>query len=101
MSIYSSSSFYSPSSPHSVSRPRPSLPSGHLPPGRSKCPTTPLFPMLCLFLEFPVSVLHNPVHELLYMLLSFLFYYFFHFFHVCSSALLSMPSFILPSTLHL
>src|SRR6218665_1113121 len=38
---------------------------GDLPPGRSKCPTTPLFSMLCLFLEFPVSVLHHPVHELL------------------------------------
>src|SRR6218665_3402298 len=30
---------------------------GDLPPCRSKCPTTPLFSMLCLFLEFPVSVL--------------------------------------------
>ena len=38
---------------------------GDLPPGRSKCPTTPLFSMLCLFLEFPVSILHHPVHELL------------------------------------
>src|SRR6218665_1700838 len=36
-----------------------------LPPGRSKCPTTPLFSMLRLFLEFPVSVLHYPVNELL------------------------------------
>jgi len=39
--------------------------SGHLPPSRSKCPTIPLFSMLCLFLEFPVSVLHYPIHELL------------------------------------
>src|SRR6218665_2336951 len=38
---------------------------GDLPCGRSNCPTTPLFSMLCLFLEFPVSVLHHPVHELL------------------------------------
>src|SRR6218665_918249 len=38
---------------------------GDLPPGRSECPTTPFFSMLCLFLEFPVSVLHHPVHELL------------------------------------
>jgi len=30
-----------------------------------KCPTTPLFSMLCLFFEFPVSFLHHPVHELL------------------------------------
>ena len=30
----------------------------------SKCPTTPLFSMLCLFLEFPISVLHHPVQEL-------------------------------------
>src|SRR6218665_678955 len=35
------------------------------PPGRSKCPTTPLFSMLCLFLEFPVSVVHHVLHELL------------------------------------
>ena len=37
-------------------------------PGRSICPTIPqssVFSMLCLFLEFPVSVLHHPVHELL------------------------------------
>ena len=39
--------------------------------GRSKCPTTPLFSMLCLFLEFPVSVFHHPVHELLSIGLSF------------------------------
>src|SRR6218665_3630194 len=39
--------------------------SGHLLPGRSKCPMTPLFSILCLFLEFPVSVLHHPVHEIL------------------------------------
>src|SRR6218665_1649822 len=38
---------------------------GDLPNGKSKCPTIPLFSMLCLFLEFPVSVLHHPVHELL------------------------------------
>src|SRR6218665_788701 len=31
----------------------------NLPPGRSKCPMTPLFSKLCLFLEFPVSVLHE------------------------------------------
>src|SRR6218665_943970 len=39
--------------------------SGFLPPGISKCPTTPLFSMLCFFLEFPVSVFHHPVHEFL------------------------------------
>src|SRR6218665_1503059 len=38
---------------------------GDLPPGKSKCSTTPLVSMLCLFLEFPVSVLHHPVHKLL------------------------------------
>src|SRR6218665_349536 len=38
---------------------------GDLTPGRSKCPTTPLFSMLCLFFEFPVSFLHHPVHEFL------------------------------------
>jgi len=32
---------------------------------RSKCPTTPLFSIFCHFLEFSVSVLHHPVHELL------------------------------------
>src|SRR6218665_995121 len=37
----------------------------NLPPGRSKCPMTPLFSKLCLFLEFPVSALHHRVHELL------------------------------------
>src|SRR6218665_372727 len=37
---------------------------GNLPPGMSKCPTTPLFSMLCPFLEFPVSVLHHLVHGL-------------------------------------
>jgi len=46
------------------SAPSPS-PSGNLPPGRTKCPTTPLLSMLCFFLEFPVSVFHHPVHELL------------------------------------
>src|SRR6218665_972249 len=38
---------------------------GDMPPGRSKCPTTPIFSMLCPFLEFPVSILHHQVHELL------------------------------------
>src|SRR6218665_694580 len=33
--------------------------------GRSTCPTILLFSMLCLFLEFPVSILHHPVYELL------------------------------------
>ena len=37
---------------------------GHLSPGRSKCLTTPLFSMLCLFFEFPVSVLPHLIHEL-------------------------------------
>jgi len=32
---------------------------------RFKCPTIPLFTMLCLQIEFSVSVLHYPVHELL------------------------------------
>ena len=45
----------------------------HLPPNRSKNPSTPLFSMLCVFLEFPISVLYHPVHELLSRLfLSFL-----------------------------
>src|SRR6218665_3515179 len=44
---------------------------GHFPPGRFKCPTTPLFSMLCLFPEFPVSVLYHPVYELLSRSFSF------------------------------
>src|SRR6218665_2827016 len=32
---------------------------------RSTRPSTPLLPMVCRFFEFPVSVLHHPVHELL------------------------------------
>src|SRR6218665_216858 len=39
------------------------LKKGYLPPGRSKCPRTPLFSILCIFLEFPVSVLQNQVLE--------------------------------------
>src|SRR6218665_1158711 len=32
---------------------------------RSKCPSTPLLPFVCLFFEYPVFVLHHPVHDLL------------------------------------
>src|SRR6218665_1234661 len=38
---------------------------GYLPSGRSKCPSTQLLTLLCLFFEFPVSGLHHSVHELL------------------------------------
>src|SRR6218665_923184 len=38
---------------------------GYLPSGRSKSPSTQLLTLLCLFFEFPVSVLHHSVHELL------------------------------------
>src|SRR6218665_1836934 len=39
--------------------------SGYLPLGRYKCPTITLFSMLCLFLDFSISIFHHPVHELL------------------------------------
>src|SRR6218665_2894258 len=38
-----------------------SSPLGYLLSGTFKCPSTPLFLLLCLFFEFPISLLHHPL----------------------------------------